>query len=222
MTSTVDNDHGQSFYRTNRLNGYDLVTVNAANRVLWRCPPQRLVEHYDRNVAARHLDIGPGTGYYLDHCHFPVAQPTLTLLDLNPDPLTFAAQRLARYTPATVRADLLSPLPPVPGSPFDSIGVNYVLHCLPNQSQGRGDVFARLKPLLNTDGVLFGSTVVTGGAPATVLSNAFNALYQRMGAFHNQRDTVDTLHDALAEHFGSLVLEVRGSTVLFTARKPLR
>ncbi|WP_194837648.1 class I SAM-dependent methyltransferase [Nocardia sp. XZ_19_369] len=221
MTTPATTDSGQSFYRANRLNGYDLITVNAANRLLWRCPPERFVEHYDQNVSGRHLDVGPGTGYYLDRCRFPVPDPAITLLDLNPDPLTFVAGRIARYAPATVRADLLGDLPAIPNAPFDSIAINYVLHCLPDPPTGKQEVFARLKSLLTADGVLFGSTVVTGGAPQTPFSNAFNALYQRMGAFHNQNDTVDMLHGALQQHFANHVLEIRGSVALFTARKPL-
>lgn len=221
MTAHVEPDANQAFYRTSRLNGYDLVTVQAANRLLWRCPPERLVEHYNRHVSGRHLDIGPGTGHYLDRCRFPLSQPTITLLDLNPDPLVFAATRIARYNPATVQADLLEDLPSIPQAPFDSIGLNYVLHCLPEPPAGKQEVFARLKPLLNPGGVVFGSTVVTGGAPTTLLSSAFNSLYQRMGAFHNQTDTVDMLHDALGAHFASHAVEIRGSVALFTARRPL-
>lgn len=220
MSTPDTTDHGQVFYHTNRLNGYDLVTVKAANYLLWRCPPTRLTEHYDKNVSGRHLDIGPGSGYYLDHCTFPIPDPSITLLDLNPDPLTFVSQRISRYHPTTVQADLLDDLPPIPNAPFDSIALNYVLHCLPEHPSGRQGVFARIKPLLSQGGVAFGSTVVTGGAPATFLSNAFNALYQRMGAFHNQNDTVDALHSALGQHFEDHVLEIRGSVVLFTARRP--
>ncbi|WP_197467320.1 class I SAM-dependent methyltransferase [Tsukamurella pulmonis] len=214
------NDHGQAFYRTKRLNGYDLVTVQAANHLLWRCAPSRLIDLYNSHVTDRHLDIGPGSGYYLDHCTFPSMNPELTLVDLNPDPLTFVQQRLARYSPSVARADLLDSLEDVPNAPFDSIGLNYVLHCLPQTPGGRADVFANIKPLLKPQGVLFGSTVVTGGASATPLSRAFNALYQKMGAFHNELDTVDSLHSALDEHFTSHVLEVRGSVTIFSARGP--
>lgn len=222
MGDPTTTDHGQTFYRTNRLNGYDLVTVKAANYLLWRCPPRRLVELYNQHVTDRHLDIGPGSGYYLDHCTFPSPNPEITLVDLNPDPLTFVQQRLTRYNPSTVRADLLDDLLDIPNAPFDSIALNYVLHCLPDTPEGRGDVFARIKPLLSPSppGVLFGSTVVTGGTQSTPLSQAFNTLYQRIGAFHNQHDTVDSLHEALDQHFSSHVLEVRGSVVLFTARDP--
>ncbi|WP_306362242.1 class I SAM-dependent methyltransferase [Nocardia sp. CC227C] len=222
MNTAATTDPGQTFYRTNRLNGYDLITVNAANRLLWRCPPEHFVELYNRNVSGRHLDIGPGSGYYLDHCEFPVARPVITLLDLNPDPLTFVAGRIARYAPDTVRADLLGELPPIPNAPFDSIAINYVLHCLPEPPAGKQEVFARLKPLLTDTAVVFGSTVVTGGAPTTPLSKAFNTLYQRMGAFHNQNDTVESLHGALDRHFMSHILEIRGSVALFTARGPRR
>ncbi len=36
---------------------------------------------YDQYVSANHLDIGVGTGYFLDHCRFPAANPRLALMD---------------------------------------------------------------------------------------------------------------------------------------------
>ncbi|MFE6286298.1 class I SAM-dependent methyltransferase [Streptomyces sp. NPDC057877] len=209
---------GQPYYENRRLRLYDAVVVRASNRLLWRCPKQRLVEHYDEWITSRHLEVGPGSGYYLDHCRFPAGSPELTLLDLNPDPLRFCARRLRRYTPRCVRADVLEPLPALVGSGFTSVALNYVLHCLPEPPGGKEVVFRRLREVLAPGGVLFGSTVLSRGVRHTVLSRRFNVLYQRQGSFHNQFDGVGRLHRALAAHFATHRIEVRGSVALFAAR----
>lgn len=208
---------GQSFYEHRRLRLYDSVVVHASNRLLWRCPRSRLLTHYNDWATARHLEVGPGSGYYLDHCRFPVQDPDLTLLDLNPDPLRFTAHRLRRYAPRCVQADLLEPLPELVGGNFSSVGFNYVMHCLPEPSAGKQLVFAHLREVLAPDGVLFGSTVLSAGVSHTALSRRFNLLYQSQGSFHNQRDSVRGLHQSLERHFAHHWIEVRGSVALFAA-----
>ncbi|MFF5252813.1 class I SAM-dependent methyltransferase [Streptomyces leeuwenhoekii] len=211
---------GQPYYENRRLRLYDAVVVNASNRLLWRCPKQRLLDHYNEWITSRHLEVGPGSGYYLDHCRFPAGPAELTLLDLNPDPLHFTAHRLRRHSPRCVQADILEPLPDIVGDGFTSVAFNYVLHCLPEPPGGKQVVFKHLRQVLAPGGVLFGSTVLSQGVKHTVLSRRFNLLYQRQGSFHNQHDSVRRLHRTLDEHFDSHWLEVRGSVALFAARAP--
>ena len=84
---------GAAWYSRRNLRLYELV-LRFNHRVFWRCPRSRLVELYDDNVSARHLDIGVADGSLLDHCRFPVAAPELTLLDLNPYALAVAPSGL--------------------------------------------------------------------------------------------------------------------------------
>lgn len=213
---------GQPYYEERRLRFYDRVVVKASNRFLWRCDRARLVTHYDSWITGRHLEVGPGTGYYLDHCRFPANCPELTLLDLNPDPLSFAARRLRRYRPRTVRADVLAPLPEACGTGFTSVGLNYVLHCLPPPAAGKHLVFEHLKAVMASGGVLFGSTILTGGVTHTPLSRTFMRLYQRQGSFHNQSDSVSMLTEALERHFTTHQVEIQGCVALFAAKGPRR
>lgn len=98
---------GQAVYSASFLNIYDLWVHGVSNRVLWRCPTERLVAHYDQHVSANHLDVGVGTGLLLDRCSFPTSSPRVVLCDLNENSLAHCAQRIARYSPTTVRADVL-------------------------------------------------------------------------------------------------------------------
>src|SRR4051812_30334105 len=93
-------------------------------RVAWKCPAPRIVEHYDAHVSANHLDIGVGTGYFLDRCRFP-SPPRLALMDLNPTCLEVAAKQVERYEPEVYRANVLAPITTA-APKFDSVGMTFL------------------------------------------------------------------------------------------------
>jgi SAM-dependent methyltransferase len=207
---------GQAIYTPWTLRNYDWFVLGFSNRFLWRCPTGELRALYQRNVAARHLDIGVGTGHFLDRVAWPVAEPAITLLDLNPDCLIFAAGRIARYRPAMVRADVFRPLPDL--GPFDSVGLCYLLHCLPGTMNEKAVVFDRLKPALAPGARIFGATIVQGDAPRSAAARALMAAYNRKGVFSNRADTVEALTEALAARFADARVTGRGAVALFEAR----
>ena len=95
---------GQAVYTPRTLAAYDAFVLGFSNRVLWRCPTARLEALYARNVSARHIDIGVGTGYFLDKAAWPVPRPQITLVDLNRHSLEVAGQRIRRYAPRSIVA----------------------------------------------------------------------------------------------------------------------
>lgn len=114
---------GQEVYSRGFLRIYDPVILGFYGNVVWRCPTSRLVEQYRRYVGHRHLDVGPGTGYFLEHARLP-KDAQITLLDPNQDVQSHAARRLAGRHPAVIRADVLKPLPLTAGERFDSAALN--------------------------------------------------------------------------------------------------
>lgn len=132
---------GQSIYTKPTLAAYDFIVLGVSNSLIWQCPTQRLVEHYNKHVSANHLDVGVGTGYFLDQCQFPTSAPRLALMDLNSNALEFASQRIARYHPQTYRRNVLDPLA-LNVEAFDSVGINYLLHCLPGSVESKAIVFS--------------------------------------------------------------------------------
>src|SRR3546814_6710480 len=144
------------------------MVLGFSNRFLWRCPTAELVGLYDANVSANHLDAGVATGYFLDRCRFPSEQPRLCLLDLNEICLATAAARVARYRPEVLRATVLAPIPQPP-EPFDSLGITYLLHCLPGPMARKAVAFANLKPLLRDGPRVFGAPLLGRGVRATDL-----------------------------------------------------
>lgn len=209
---------GQALYTGLLLSMYDAFVLGLSNRYFWRCPSSLLLRHYDANVSAAHLEVGVGTGYFLDRCRFPVPQPSLALYDLMEHPLQVTARRISRYRPAVYQCDVLQPSPIEPES-FDSIGLNYVLHCLPGTIRSKGIVFDHLTPLLRPGGVIFGSTVLSNGVRHTPVAQALLAVYNRTGIFTNRDDDLDGLHEILAARFGEYRVEILGSVAVFTARR---
>src|SRR3954447_9697441 len=126
---------------------YDPLVVRYTNRFNWRCPSTRLVRMYNEHVATAHLDVGPGTGYYLDRCRFPTQTPALTLLDPNPNVLAAASARVKRYAPWVVAATVLEPID-LEAEQFDSIALSHVLHCLPGTIATKARAFENLEALL--------------------------------------------------------------------------
>ena len=196
---------------------YDAVVMGVSNPLLWKCPTARLRAHFDRHVSGNHLDIGVGTGYFLDHARFPVHAPRIVLMDLSTAALAHAARRLARYRPETVIGNVLAPLP-VPGRRFDSASLNYVLHCLPGPFAAKLSAFDHIRPLLNPGAVLFGSTLLQGDAPRNAAARSLMAWYNRKGIFSNAGDDFATLQAALRQRFREVALERVGCAALFAVR----
>jgi SAM-dependent methyltransferase len=196
---------------------YDPLVIRFANRFTWRCPSRLILDLYDKHASDRHLDVGPGTGWYLDRCRFPVPRPRVVLLDINSDVLDVTARRIARYHPTCVRADLFEPMELEPHQ-FGSVGLTHVLHCLPGHISDKAKIFDHLREMLRPGGTLFGSTILAEGVPQTRLARSQLRSMNRSGVFDNAGDSLDDLRKALGERFSTYVLETRGSIALFSAK----
>ena len=93
---------------------YDPIVIGVVAGLVWRFPA----------IRHRHLDVGPGTGYLIDHSGIPDGRH-FTIVDANPNVLRHAARRLRRLNVTAVEADVLKPLP-VDG-PFDSAALCLVI-----------------------------------------------------------------------------------------------
>ena len=207
---------GQAAYNKALLAFYDFYVLGVSNSFVWKCKTQRLLEHYDRNVTANHFDVGVGTGFLLDRCTFPRATPKITLGDLNMNCLAKVRKRIRRYNPTTVQMNVLDPLT-YPHGHFDSIGMNYLLHCLPGPFSRKLSILKPLGTLLNQGGVLFGSTILGEEAPHNSFGRFLMKTYNRKRVFCNTRDTSAELRSALLTTFGNAQIEIEGCVALFRA-----
>ena len=217
MTKALESHPSVTVYTSRRLRLYDALILGLSCRLIWRCPRRQFVELYDRHVGSPHLDIGVGTGYFLDHCRFPSREPQITLLDLSEACLSKAATRLERYSPRVVKANALEPFD-LGAVRFSSVAVNGVLHCLPVAPEAKAAVFRNVKPFLADGGVVFGSTILGSGVEHGWLARKALGIYNREGIFTNLADDLNGLQRTLANEFAEQQIDVRGSFALFSAR----
>ncbi|MGB0720997.1 MAG: class I SAM-dependent methyltransferase [Gammaproteobacteria bacterium] len=216
---------GQAVYTPSVLALYDLLVLGISSHLVWRCPAADIRRLYARNLSINHLDVGVGSGYFLDHADFPGPNPRVGLMDLNPHSLEHTARRIRRYLPECYRHNVLAPLELQAGTsappavqPFDSLAMNYLLHCLPGTMEDKAGAFDHLIPVLKPGARVFGSTILHGGVPRSLPARALMALYNRRGIFSNQGDDLDGLHRALERRFDGVEIETRGCVALFSAR----
>jgi SAM-dependent methyltransferase len=210
---------GQSEYTRPLLKLYDPMVLGLAARFVWRCPKARLVDGYRQHIRDRHLDVGPGTGYFVERSGLP-AGGRVTILDPNRNVLDHAARRLRHLEIAVVEADVLKPLP-VAG-PFDSASLNLVIHCLPGPLTRKAAAVANVAAVLAPTGVLFGASVLGTSGSQTWLSRPVLAAFNRRGAFDNLHDTEEGLREILSASFEDVEFETLGAVAIFAATGPRR
>lgn len=212
MSEARDRGASGGIYNPVTLRLYDAGVLGLTNRLIWRCPTATMVEHYRSHAGRSHLDVGPGTGYFLER----IDSPSLTLLDLNASCLAAASDRVGHgRSVASLQQSFFDPLPREHS--FDSIGLNFLLHCIP--SHEKWDRLSQLRGHLRPGGTIFGSTLIPDPETATLAARALNSTYNRLGVFGNADDTMDELENALRGYTEVSTRRV-GQVALFSARRP--
>ena len=183
-------------------------------------PTRVLLDFFNRHISDNHLDIGVGTGYFLDKCRFPSTTPKIALFDLSPHSLTKSAKRLRRYNASCYRGNALQRID-IGMSGFSSISLNYLLHCLPGNLASKSIVFEHVKPLLRDRGVIFGATILGEGVRHNPLARQLMKIYNAKGIFSNLSDRQSDLEAGLKAHFDEYTIRIAGCVALFSARKGL-
>lgn len=212
---------GHAFYTRRSLAVYDLAILGWFSQMAWRCPKSRILRHYDAQVSRNHLDVGVGvgvgSGFFLDRCRFPAAAPRVALLDVSEACLHKAGERIERYCPEVYRADVLQPIR-LHTARFDSVSLNYVLHCLPGTMAAKAQAFVHLKALTNPGARVFGATLLHDGVHRTWFARRVMERNNRHGVFSNEGDSLEALQRVLSEHLEEPELEVVGCVGIFSGR----
>lgn len=211
---------GQAPYTRSFLSVYDLLVLRFSNNYIWKCPTANMLQLYDQYLSTHHLDVGVGTGYFLLHTNRLQQCQRLTLLDANTNSLKVSKKKLRRknlVTVDTIAANVLGDIPAMP-SRFNSIGINYLLHCLPGCIDDKVPrIIDNLRPYVGKDCTLFGSTILTGDVPHSATAQRVLNLYNKRGVFSNQRDTAARLDSALRKHTTHHEMKIVGAVGLFWA-----
>jgi ubiquinone/menaquinone biosynthesis C-methylase UbiE len=217
MTELSISVPGAKVYSPRLLAVYDWLVLGVNARLLWRCKPSELLELYNLRVSNEHLDVGVGSGFFLDRCRFPSQTPNVCLLDLNQNSLSFAATRIARYRPETHCGDVLAPLPFKEGR-FGSVGMSALLHCLPGTMATKSVAFANVARCMAPGAPVFGCTVVNVPERMHFLARRVMRDLNHKAIFSNLDDRPEELERALAEHFDAVEVRLVGCVAIFEAR----
>jgi len=209
---------GQAGYNELLLRLYDPLVLGPISRYVWRAPAELGVQMYRQHIRPNHLDVGPGTGYFIDHADLP-AGSRVTIVDPNPTVLRHVTRRLRDLEVTAVEADVLKPLP-VAG-PFASAGMNAVLHCLPGPLERKAVAVANIAAVLAPEATFFGATVLGRSARHTRMGRAFLTAFNRRGVFDNLDDTEEGIADILRRSFHQVTIETVGGLAIFAANEPL-
>lgn len=193
---------------------YDPIALGLVCPLAWKCSRGHMLAHYDRNVRARHLDLGPGSGFFLDKCRWPAPDPRITIVDLNELVLSTVAGRIARYRPESFVRDVLQPLE-LGDRRYDSAGVMNVLHCLPGTMAQKARVLDHVREYVVPGGRIFGSTVLGKDVPLGRFGTWMMASYNKAGSFRNLGDSAEALDRELAARFPRYRLRTKGAMALF-------
>jgi SAM-dependent methyltransferase len=204
-----------AIYTPVMLSIYDVLVHGLSNRFAWRCPTRLLLDLYRSHLSADHLEAGVGTGFFLDRAA-PLRFDRLALVDINRHCLDRAGRRLARFNPALYQVNLLAPIT-LEMAHFASVGLTYVLHCLPGRMSEKLAAIDHLRPLMANGAVLFGATILGRGIAPNRAARALLDLYNAKGVFNNREDDLASLSDGLRQRFETVEIEQKGCVALFRA-----
>jgi 2-polyprenyl-3-methyl-5-hydroxy-6-metoxy-1,4-benzoquinol methylase len=209
-------EKSQQYFNKLSLFFYDAILYGVISKYAWGCSIARLDAHYARHASANHLEVGVGTGFLLNRVRFP-DPPRLALMDLSAECLEKTRRKVARYTPATYVQNILEPVAHQIDK-FDSISINYVMHCVPGSFKEKGVAFSNLAVLLAPGATLFGTTVLSQHVHKNVLARPFMWLMNALGVFNNRNDSARELEAYLREHFQVVQFELAGVTAFFAVK----
>lgn len=219
-TSADAIEAGAAVYSPLVLRFYDLLVLRTFVPHVWGCPLREVRQLYGEALRDRHLDVGVGTGYFLDVTPFPGArEQQLTLLDLNRNSLSASARRLARYRPTTICGSVLEPFP-VGEERFDSVALNTLLHCVPGALAEKAVAFDHALAVMTPGASLFGCTILGRGIEPNWRQRFLLDRFNRRGIFHNRADDQASLERELDARFDDVEINVRGLLALFRGTKP--
>lgn len=202
----------QAFFNRFLLKFYDFVVYKFVSEKVWGFENEKLLDRHRKYLGTSHLEVGVGTGYVLKKVISSLNQ--LTIMDLSEDCLEKAGERLSAKSPDLIRQNILEACKS--NTLFDSIALNYVLHCVPGGFRTKGFSFKNLKELMSEDAVIFGLSVVYH-YQNNVLAKLALWILNKLGIFNNKSDSADELEAELNKYFRYVNVKVINSVIQFEA-----
>ena len=214
LNTSKEVEAGAAVYSNFVLAFYDVEVLMFEIPVIFKCPLCKIKDFFNAHITDKHLDVGVGTGYFLDKGKFPVQNPTIHLMDLNENSLQKTSRRIKRYNPKSHICNVLELIKEKMPT-FNSISAMNFLHCLPGTMIDKEAVINNLKPFLSNSGVFFGVTILGENVNAGPLYRFTNSIYNKKAIFSNLNDNCTDLEKILKNNFREYSVEVKGSVALF-------
>ena len=207
---------GATVYTKSSLRFYDFLVHSVSNRLIWRCPAGILIAHSQEHLSSNHLEIGIGTGKLFRKIGRGREFERLVIADVNADCLDAASKNLRSHSPQVWPLNLLElETADAKFSGFQSIGLNYVLHCLPLTIVEKVDLVCDLMSRYwDPGGVLFGSTIMPDLNP-NWLSKRLMRFYNRKTIFNTQNDSRKEFEELFSKEKWKISTATKGCVCLF-------
>lgn len=195
---------------------YNTVVYRINTPFAWGSCVADIDAFYKRHIRDHHMEVGLASSRFI--VNNAKAHQKITLLDINPFNLEKATQHLQNhYQINSIVANILEPIKTE--QRFDSIAMNYILHCLPGNltAEGKGVCFKHLSQLLNNNGVLFGATILGQGVEHNAFGQFLMKKFNEKGIFNNQMDSLVDLHESLEAVFNKVDIQQIGRLAFFVA-----
>lgn len=188
---------------------YDLFVNEINCKFVWSCHKKNIENLYKKNIRKNHLEIGPGTGYFIKNYKFN----NLTLVDINDDILKYnlKQQPLTKY----IRQNLFLKDEKINLLNYSSVGVNCVLHCVPGKLEDKMNNL--IQSFNDKDIIIFGATVVNDPSN-NYLTNIQLKILNKYGIFHNKNDYTENLIHFLEKNNYNYNIKKIGQMILFEIR----
>lgn len=197
---------------------YDFIVYRFISPYIWQCDTESIVKRYRQNLSNNHMEVGVGTGFLIKRSKPACQQFSLTLMDFNKSCLFKSADYLHEYHPDLQLQNILEPFQQN-RKHYDSIGMNYMLHCVPGNFVTKAVVFDHVYNALNHGGVFFGMTLLNKGSHRNTLSKMLMKCLNTFRIFTNQNDNLDDFVTALRQRFNNAEISIQGSAVIWKAIK---
>lgn len=195
---------------------YDYLVNNINCNIVWKCNQNKIIQHYDSNITNNHIEIGPGTGYFLKKNQYN----TLQLIDINNDILEDSSKNLEAISKKIdTHCHNIFSCSSSHINPSRSIGLTYVLHCVPGKIENNLNTMIQNIQFDNYN--LFGASVVQDPVETNILAETELLWLNRLGIFNNENDTYSGLHEYLEESGMEYNLRLEGYVAIFDIKVAL-
>lgn len=211
---------GVRIYSKLLLGFYDVLIMRILTPYVWRCHARHYLQLYREQMSSNHADIGVGSGYCLQRCHYQPGEVRIALIDLQQNCLDYTKQRLARYQPETYQRDASQSIH-IDADAFDSIALGGILHCMPGDLRDKGSVFDALQPISHAQTRVFGYTILNKDVRKTWLSRSVFYVLHKLKVINGIDDSAQHLNVELKKRFARSCVKVIGQVAIFSAAQPL-